>query len=167
MPLKQNLAEWAKTIEVIPVTTAQHSEIVRQIRNAGYINLAHEARILSRRENEHFWEEQGAGIRAWIYKRAEPSGTVIGVGSLRERDGKTWAFVAVPPHLHGYGYGTHILRDITERSEIDVWAVTRDRNGPAMGIHKSMGGWEEVSREPAKDGAGEIVTQVYRKVPHG
>lgn len=131
-----------KPLCVTPVTTPEHREQVRQLRNAGAAFLARDPREIGHEENARYWAEHGHAIRAWLYAH---DGGLVGCSSLHTRpDGRTWTFLAIDPWCRGQGYGRRIFAHLLAQHDGELWAVVNPENEASLKLHREEDGWAVV-----------------------
>lgn len=124
---------------VTPVTTSEHHEAIRLLRNAGASAMAHDAHEVTPEENARYWAMRGHELRAWLY---HDEGRLVGCSSLHTRqDGRTWTFLAVAADSCGQGYGRRIFTHLLEQHAGELWACVRADNAPSARLHRPQDGW--------------------------
>lgn len=123
-------------LRAIPVTTFDHLETMRTIRNACRDGFAHDNREITPDQQRQWWIRNSQGIIAMVY--LEDHGAPVGYGMLRQVESGAWvSSVAVLPEFGGKGYGRLITQHIIRQSPTgEVEAEARKDQPVAMALHR-------------------------------
>lgn len=139
---------------VEPVTYIAQVESLRKLRNKTRGTYSHFNEKISYNKQQTWWERESmqGRVKAWLYYERKPvsgeaylSNDLIGFGMLRlADDGNWWYTVGVDPDWQGFGYGSYITHDLTQRAGHVIYSAVPKDNAPSIKAH-SLDDWDFIA----------------------
>jgi len=118
------------------ISSPEHVEILRNIRNASAGTYSNDNTHISQERQLAWWESTKNRLMGWLYIQVHSPYDSIGFGIVRlSDDGNWWNSIGVSPSFKGQGYGSFITHDILSRYNGRIYAAVRRDNIPGIRMH--------------------------------